>query len=401
MGADQSRNRERTMNDSTHDASSRALSNLDLETPEKPFLDANELVINMGPQHPATHGVLRVILRLDGEKVMGLECVIGYLHRGVEKIAEHRTYTMFNPYVDRMDYVAAISNGLGYCEAVEKLLSVEAPPRAQYVRVILTELNRMASHQLWLGTHALDIGAITPLFYTFRDREEVLKIFEKYCGARLTTHAFRIGGCLYETYEGFEREVKKFLDFVTPKIDEYEELLTTNRIWLERTRGVGFISAADCRALGVTGPVLRASGVKWDLRKAQPYAAYSDFDFEIPTGQNGDTFDRYIVRMQEMRQSLRIIEQAIGKIPDGPIMAKIPKVMKPPVGEIYHSIEAPKGELGYFIVSDGSTQPYRVRVRPPSFVNLQALDMMVRGALVADVIAVIGTLDIVLGEVDR
>ncbi|OLC90636.1 MAG: NADH dehydrogenase [Acidobacteria bacterium 13_1_40CM_4_58_4] len=355
----------------------------------------------MGPQHPATHGVLRVILKLDGEKVLGTECVIGYLHRGVEKIAEHRTYAMFNPYVDRMDYVAAVSNGLGYCEAVEKLLNVEAPPRAKYIRVILTELNRIASHMLWLGTHALDIGAITPLFYTFRDREEILKIFEKYCGARLTTHAFRIGGCQYETYEGFERDVTKFVDFVKPKIDEYEELLTTNRIWVRRTKGVGVISDKDCIALGVTGPVLRASGVKWDLRKAQPYAAYSDFDFEIPTGQNGDTYDRYLVRMQEMRQSLRIIEQAVGKIPEGPIMAKVPKVLKPPVGEIYHSIEAPKGELGYFIVSDGSTQPYRVRVRPPSFVNLQALEMMVRGQLVADVIAVIGTLDIVLGEVDR
>jgi NADH-quinone oxidoreductase subunit D len=377
------------------------LSHLELGEPAKTYLDSNELVINMGPQHPATHGVLRVILKLDGEKVLGTECVIGYLHRGVEKIAEHRTYSMFNPYVDRMDYVAAVSNGLGYCETVEKLLNVQAPPRANYIRVILTELNRLASHMLWLGTHALDIGAITPLFYTFRDREEILKIFEKYCGARLTTHAFRIGGCLYETYDGFEDDVKKFHKFVTPKIDEYEELLTTNRIWVERTKGVGAISAKDCIALGVTGPVLRASGVKWDLRKAQPYAAYSEFDFEIPTCENGDTYDRYLVRMQEMRQSLRIIEQAVGKIPDGPIMAKVPKVMKPPVGEIYHSIEAPKGELGYFIVSDGSTQPYRVRVRPPSFVNLQALELMVRGHLVADVVAVIGTLDIVLGEVDR
>jgi NADH-quinone oxidoreductase subunit D len=374
---------------------------LDLEQGDKTYLDSNELIINMGPQHPATHGVLRVILKLDGEKVLGTECVIGYLHRGVEKIGENRTYTMFNPYVDRMDYVAAVSNGLGYCEAVEKLLAVEAPPRAKYVRVILTELNRIASHQVWLGTHALDIGAMTPLFYTFRDREEILKIFEKYCGARMTTHAFRIGGLQYETYSGFEQDVTKFLKFVAPKIDEYEALLTTNRIWLQRTRGVGVISAKDCIALGVTGPVLRASGVKWDLRKAQPYAAYSDFDFEIPIGANGDTYDRYLVRMQEMRQSLRIIEQAIGKIPEGPIMAKVPKVIKPAVGEVYHSIEAPKGELGYFIVSDGTMQPYRLRVRPPSFVNLQALDLMVRGALVADVIAVIGTLDIVLGEVDR
>jgi NADH-quinone oxidoreductase subunit D len=300
-----------------------------------------------------------------------------------------------------MDYVAAISNGLGYCEAVEKLLSVEAPPRAQYIRVILTELNRMASHQLWLGTHALDIGAITPLFYTFRDREEILKIFEKFCGARLTTHAFRIGGLLYEAYEGFEKEVKKFVAFVKPKIDEYEELLTTNRIWVERTKGVGTISAKDCIALGVTGPVLRASGVKWALRKAQPYANYKNFDFDIPIGVNGDTYDRYLVRMAEFRQSLRIIEQAVDGIPEGPIMAKVPKVIKPPVGEVYHSIEAPKGELGFFIVSDGSTQPYRVRVRPPSFVNLQALELMCRGQLVADVIAVIGTLDIVLGEVDR
>jgi len=376
-------------------------SHLDLEEREHTFLDANELVLNMGPQHPSTHGVLRVILKLDGEKVRGTECVIGYLHRGVEKIAENRTYTMFNPYVDRMDYVAAVSNGLGYCEAVEKLLNIEAPPRANYIRVILTELNRLASHMLWLGTHALDIGAITPLFYTFRDREEILKIYEKYCGARLTTHAFRIGGCQYETYDGFETDVRKFVTFVTPKIDEYEELLTTNRIWVERTRGVGVISGPDCIDMGVTGPVLRASGVKWDIRKAKPYAAYSQFQFEIPTGQNGDTYDRYLVRIAELRQSLRIISQAVEGIPEGPIMAKVPKVLKPPVGEIYHSIEAPKGELGYFIVSDGSTQPYRIRVRPPSFVNLQALDKMVRGQLVADVVAVIGTLDIVLGEVDR
>src|ERR1700751_855877 len=364
-------------------------------------LGADEIVLNMGPQHPSTHGVLRVKLRLDGEKVHGAECVIGYLHRGVEKIAEHRTYTQFAPYVDRMDYVAAVSNGLGYCEAVEKLLGAEAPLRARVIRTILTELQRMASHLFWLGTQALDIGALTPLFYCLREREEILKIFEKYCGARLTTHAFRIGGLQYEAYDGFEKDVKTFCAFVKPKIDEYEELLTTNRIWLERTKGVGVISGKDCIALGVTGPVLRASGVKWDIRKAQPYANYKNFEFEIPTGENGDTYDRYIVRMMEMRQSLRIIEQAVEGIPEGPIMAKVPKVIKPPIGEIYHSIEAPKGELGYFIVSDGSTQPYRVRVRPPSFVNLQAIELMCRGQLVADVIAVIGTLDIVLGEVDR
>ena len=388
MGAGEPGDRERPMT-----------SHVDLDN--RTFLDSTELVLNMGPQHPSTHGVLRVILKLDGEKVLGTECVIGYLHRGVEKIAENRTYAMFNPYVDRMDYVAAVSNGLGYCLAIEKLLNTEAPPRAQYIRVILTELNRLASHMLWLGTHALDIGAITPLFYTFRDREEILKIFEKYCGARLTTHAFRIGGCMYETYEGMEQEVLAFCDFVEPKIAEYEQLLTTNRIWVERTRNVGVINGPDCIALGVTGPVLRASGVKWDLRKVQPYSGYDKFEFDIPVGQNGDTYDRYLVRIAEMRQSLRIIRQAVAGLPAGPIMAKIPKILKPPVGEVYVSIEAPKGELGYFVVSDGSTQPYRVRVRPPSFVNLQALDVMVRGQLVADVVAVIGTLDIVLGEVDR
>jgi NADH-quinone oxidoreductase subunit D len=370
-------------------------------TPQATFLDANEIVINMGPQHPSTHGVLRVILKLDGEKVLGTECVIGYLHRGVEKIAENRTYVQFAPYVDRMDYVAAVSNGLGYCEAVEKLLNVEAPPRARYVRTILTELNRISSHLLWLGTHALDLGAITPLFYTFREREEILRIFENYCGARLTTHAFRIGGLQYETYDGFEEQVKAFCNYYPAKIDEYETLLTGNRIWLERTKGVGILKAEEAIDMCVTGPLLRASGVKWDLRKAQPYAAYSDFEFDIPTGQNGDTFDRYMVRMQEMRQSLRIIRQAVDRIPEGPIMGKVPKIMKPPVGEVYHSIEAPKGELGYYVVSDGSTQPYRVRVRPPSFINLQALDRMCRGHLVADVVAIIGTIDIVLGEVDR
>jgi NADH-quinone oxidoreductase subunit D len=369
--------------------------------PEQTFLDSTELVLNMGPQHPSTHGVLRVILKLDGEKILGTDCVIGYLHRGVEKIAENRTYQQFNPYVDRMDYVASISNGLGYCLAVEKLLNVEAPPRAQVVRVILTELNRIASHLVWLGTHALDIGAITPVFYCFREREEALKIFEQYCGARLTTHAFRIGGLQYEIYEEFERDVKAFCKMFLPKVDEYEELLTGNRIWRGRLENVGVLSADECKEYGVTGPVLRAAGVKWDLRKAQPYSGYEKYDFEIPTRQNGDTYDRYIVRMQEMRQSVRIMEQAVEGIPEGPIMGKVGKVIKPPVGEAYVSIEAPKGELGYYIVSEGGTQPYRLRVRPPSYINLQALDRMVRGGLVADIVAVIGTIDIVLGEVDR
>lgn len=370
-------------------------------TPDATFLDSTELVLNMGPQHPSTHGVLRVILKLDGEKVLGTDCVLGYLHRGVEKIAENRTWAQFNPYVDRMDYVAAISNGLGYCLAVEKLLNLEVPARAQAVRVILTELNRIGSHLLWLGTHALDIGAITPVFYCFREREATLNIFEKYCGARLTTHAFRVGGLQYETYEGFEKEVNEFCDMFLPKVDEYEELLTGNRIWIGRLKDVGILTGEECKEYGVTGPVLRAAGVKWDLRKAQPYSGYEKYEFDIPTCQNGDTYDRYMVRMQEMRQSVRIIRQAVASIPEGPIMGKAPKVIKPPVGEAYVSIEAPKGELGYYVVSDGSTQPYRVRVRPPSFINLQALDRMIAGGLVADVVAIIGTLDIVLGEVDR
>ncbi len=368
---------------------------------ETTVLGADEIIINMGPQHPSTHGVLRVKLKLDGEKIVGSECIIGYLHRGVEKIAEHRTYAQFAPYVDRMDYVAAVSNGLGYCEAVEKLMGAEAPPRARVIRTILTELQRIASHLVWLGTHALDIGALTPIFYCFREREEILKIFEKYCGARMTTHAFRIGGLQYEAYDTLEADVERFCKDFKHKVDEYETLLTDNRIWLGRTKGIGVISGEDAIAMGATGPVLRASGVQWDIRKAAPYAAYDQYQFDIPTGKDGDTFDRYMVRMEEMRQSARICMQAIENIPTGPIMARIGKVLKPPPGEVYHAIEAPKGELGYYIVSDGTTQPYRVRIRPPSFVNLQAFDKMARGHLVADVVAIIGTLDIVLGEVDR
>ena len=369
--------------------------------PETTFLDANELVINMGPQHPATHGVLRVKLKLDGERVLGSECIIGYLHRGIEKIAENRNYVQFAPYVDRMDYVAAVTNGMGYVEAVEKLLGAEVPPRARYTRTILAELQRIASHLLWLGTHALDLGAMTPVFYTFREREEVLRIFEKYCGARLTTHAFRIGGLQYDLYDEFETDAVKFCDYFIPKVDEYEELLTTNRIWVNRTKGVGVLTAEDAIAIGATGPLLRGSGVKWDVRKAQPYEAYDNVEFEVPVGEHGDTYDRYLVRIQEMRQSVRIIRQCVERLAPGPILGKVGKVIKPAPGEVYHSIEGPKGELGYFVVSDGTTTPYRVRVRPPSFVNLQAFDKMVRGHLIADVVAIIGTIDIVLGEVDR
>lgn len=370
-----------------------------VETPN--YLDGNELVLNMGPQHPSTHGVLQVVLKLDGERVKGLDCIIGYLHRGVEKIGENRTYGMFAPYVDRMDYVAAVSNALGYCLAVEKLIDAVAPPRAQAVRVILAELNRIASHLLWLGTHALDVGAITPLFYCMREREEVLKIFENYCGARLTTHAFRIGGLYYDLYDGFQEEVAAFCNAFPARIDEYETLLTNNPIWVQRLRDIGLLSIDDCKQMGVSGPTLRGSGLALDLRKATPYSGYEQYAFDVPVGSRGDCLDRYIVRVQEMRESVKIIQQALAALPDGPIMAKVPKVLKPAVGEVYESIEGPKGELGYFIVSDGSLQPYRVRVRPPSFMNLQALERMCRGHLIADVVAIIGSIDFVMGEVDR
>jgi len=368
---------------------------------QETLFDAEEMVLNMGPQHPSTHGVLRVILKLDGETVIGLDCDIGFLHRGVEKIGEHDTYAMITPYWDRLDYVAAVSNDLCYVEGVEKMLQVEVPKRAEYLRVILTELQRIASHLLWLGTHAMDIGAVTVLLYCFREREEILKIFEDFIGARLTAHAFRIGGLWWDAYPEFEKRVREFLKILPGRIDEYETLLNTNRIWLQRTVGIGILSAEEAINLSLTGPPLRGSGVKYDVRKAQPYSAYSDFQFEIPVGENGDTYDRYLVRMEEMKQSALIVEQALDGLPEGPVMAKVPKIIKPPVGDVYHSIEAPKGELGVYMVSDGTGKPYRMRIRPPSYINLQSLKRMSIGHLVADVVALIGTLDIVLGEVDR
>lgn len=361
-----------------------------------------EMLLNMGPQHPSTHGVLRVLLKLDGETVVDLDCDIGYLHRGVEKICEHDTYPMITPYFDRLDYVAAVNGDLVYVEAVERLMSVEVPRRAQYLRVILAELQRIASHLLWLATHALDIGAATIFLYTFREREEILKIIENFVGARLTAHAFRIGGFEWDANPEFERDVRAFLDLLPGRIDEYETILSENRIWLARTVGIGVLSAENAVDIGLTGPVLRGSGVKYDVRRAAPYSAYPEFDFEIPIGETGDTYDRYLVRMQEMRQSIRIVQQAIDGLPEGEIMAaRVPRVIKPPAGEVFHTNESPKGEIGVYLVSDGTNTPYRLRVRPPCFVNLQALKQLAVGHLVADVVALIGTIDIVLGEVDR
>jgi len=368
----------------------------------QPMFDTNELVINMGPQHPSTHGVLRVILRLDGERVVGCDIVIGYLHRGIEKLSEHRDYAQLVLLTDRMDYVAAATNNLGYVETVEKLMQLEVPRRARYIRTLLSELQRIASHLIWLGTHAMDLGAMTVFLYAMRERELILDLFEEYCGARLTYNAMRVGGLPQDLPPGWDRKVREFCAQLESKIVEYEQLLTHNRIWLERTRQVGVISGPDAIAIGLSGPPLRASGVMRDVRKDEPYAAYDEFEFDIPLGAAGDTYDRYLTRLEEMRQSVRIVRQALDGLPDGPIIGKVPRVIKPPAGETYHAIEAPKGELGFFIASDGkSSSPYRFRVRPPSFCNLQALPQLIRGHLVADVVALIGTIDIVLGEVDR
>jgi NADH-quinone oxidoreductase subunit D len=366
------------------------------------MFDTNELVINMGPQHPSTHGVLRVVLRLDGERVVGCDLVIGYLHRGIEKLCEHRDWAQIVLITDRMDYVAAASNNLGYCETVEKLMSLEVPRRARYIRTILAELQRIASHCLWLGTHAMDMGAMTMFLYAFRERELVLDLFEEYCGARLTYNAMRIGGLPLDLPPGWARKVREFCQVFEGKVAEYEELLTHNRIWRDRTKGIGVIEGNDAIAIGLTGPPLRGSGVPRDVRKDEPYAAYAEFEFDVPIGTAGDTYDRYLVRLEEFLQSIRIIRQALDGLPEGPVLGKVPRLIKPPAGETYHAIESPKGEIGFFIVSDGkSNTPYRFRVRPPSFCNLQALPQLVKGHLVADVVALIGSIDIVLGEVDR
>ncbi len=360
-----------------------------------------EMDINMGPQHPSTHGVLRLKLTLNGEEITEMRPVIGYLHRGVEKLSEYRTFPMIEPLTDRLDYVAAISENLGYCGAVEKLMGVEVPPRAQYIRVILAELQRIASHLLWLGTHALDLGAMTVFFYTFRERELILDLFEAFCGARLTYNSMRIGGLLEDVPRGWTDRVRHFLKIFPSRQKEYEDLLTVNRIFLGRTQGVGVLSAEDAVALGVSGPTLRASGVNYDVRRAQPYCSYYQFEFEVPLGRHGDTYDRYVVRMEELRQSCRIVEQALDRLPEGEVRAKVPKYIKPPEGEVYHVVESPRGEQGFYIVATGGEMPYRMRFRSPSFVNLQALELMCKGRLVADVVAVIGSIDIVLGDVDR
>ena len=387
------------------------------------------MTLNMGPQHPSTHGVLRVALELDGETIVGAKPIIGYLHTGMEKQAEYKTYTQSIPQTDRMDYLAPLSNNLAFCLAAEKLLGIEAPPRAQAVRVLLTELTRINAHCVWLGTHALDIGAMTVFFYCWREREGFLVLQDMVCGARMTASYFRVGGLSMDIPEGWLDRCQAFVDAMPAHIDEYERLLSKNPIWMARTKEVAPLSAQDAIALGATGPTLRGSGVSWDLRKAQPYSGYQDYDFEVPVGTVGDAYDRYMVRVKEMRQSTRIADQAIRRVreigpgdyrlrdykyvlpPKEEVKTSMEALIHhfkivahgffPPVGEAYQAIEAPKGELGFYFISDGTPRPWRMKVRSPSFVNLQCLPSMIRGRLVADVIAAIGSLDIVLGEIDR
>jgi len=384
------------------------------------------MTINMGPQHPATHGVLRMLVELDGEVIKKSTPYIGYLHRGVEKLAEARTYLQALTLSDRLDYTNGLSNNLAYCLACEKLLGLEIPKRAQCLRVVLCELQRIAAHLLWVATHALDLGAMTVLFYAFRERETILTIVEHVTGARLTPSYIRIGGLAKDVPPDFKSMVQAFVDEFPGKIDEYETLLTKNVIWRRRTQGIAQLSAPDAISYGVTGPVLRASGVNYDVRKAYPYSSYDEFDFIVPLGTNGDVYDRYLVRLQEMRQSLRIVEQGIAKLPDGPVNAHVLDVVppdkdevqhdmaalirhfkimeegfKPPVGEAYGAVEAPKGELGFYLISDGSSKPFRMRIRAPSFLNLASIPKMIEGQMVADVVAAIGSVDIVLGEIDR
>ncbi len=401
---------------------------------EEPFVVNDDgtrtetMMLNMGPQHPATHGVLRIVLHLDGEMVVKAVPYIGYLHRGIEKLCENITYQQCLPYTDRMDYLASICNNIGYILACEKLLGIEdeIPERAKVAEVILFELGRIESHLVGIGTNALDLGAMSAFLYCFKERERIYEILETVCGARLTTSYPRVGGLPLDLPDDFEEVVRNFLKAFPTTMNEVDSLLTRNKIWIERTKGVAVISAEDAVDLGLSGPALRGSGVPYDVRKAAPYLGYENYDFEVPVANEGDAYSRFLCRFEEMRQSLKIIEQALDNLPDGPYIADLPDIVlpekeltytrmeslirhfvivyegfKPPAGEVQHAVENPKGELSYYLISDGSGKPYRMRVRGPSFVNMQALSKMVEGSLVADVIAAIGSLDIVLGEIDR
>lgn len=389
-------------------------------------LHGDTMVVNMGPSHPSTHGVLRLVLTLDGEIVKAVQPHVGYLHRGMEKIAEGMTYNQFVPYTDRLDYLAPLSNNVAYILAVEKLMAITVPPRAQVIRVICCEMARISAHLLWLGTGALDLGAATVFFHTFRERETLYNLIESLTGGRLTTSYTRVGGLSRDLPEGWEAQLGDFTGSFPKVLDELDSLLSRNRIWMNRTQGVGRISARDAIAMSMTGPNLRGSGVALDVRKTEPYSGYETYDFDVPIGREGDAYDRYLVRLEEMRQSVRILDQALRRLPDGPIAVDDPKITLPekervltsmeelieqfmlvtegikgPVGEVYHAIEAPKGELGFYIRSEGDKSPYRLRIRSPSFINLQSVEKMAVGGLLSDLIAVVASLDPVMGEVDR
>jgi len=395
-----------------------------------PGTGEHSMVLNMGPQHPSTHGVLRLVLEIDGEAVVSLAPDIGYLHTGIEKTCEAKFYQQVIPLTDRIDYLCPMTNNLAYCLAVEKLLELEIPERAQVLRVLLNELTRIQSHLVWLGTHAMDIGALTVFLYCFREREELLRIFEAVAGQRMMTSYFRIGGVSLEPPLGFTDAIERFLTSFPSKIDEYENLLTGNPIWMGRLKGVGTLTKEDVIALGVTGPPARASGIDWDLRRDMPYSGYENYDFNVPTSTDGDVWARYVVRVQEMRESVKICRQALDRYLSFPTSARLvadaPKIILPnreqmktqmeslihhfkivtegfavPAGEVYQAVESPRGEMGYYVVSDGTAKPYRVHMRNPSFATLQSLETMCKGRLLADVVAVIGSIDIVLGEIDR
>jgi len=397
-----------------------------LEAPIAEGSNDQTMVLNMGPQHPSTHGVLRLVLEIDGEIVVRLYPEIGYLHTGIEKTCEAKFYQQVVPLTDRIDYLSPMHNNLCYCLAVEKLLELPIPDKAQWMRVLLSELTRLNSHLVWLGTHAMDIGALTVFLYTFREREDILRIFELVSGQRMMTSYFRIGGLSMEPPLDFFDRVTVFMKTFPEKIDEYANLLTGNPIFVNRLQNVGHLSAADAIALGVTGPPMRASGIDFDLRRDMPYSSYEKFDFKIPVSQRCDVWGRYLVRLDEMRESVKIINQALAGMPEGPVKADAPKIVLPdrekmktqmeslihhfkivtegfavPAGEVYQGIESSRGQMGYYVVSDGTAKPYRVHMRNPSFASLQALETMCKGRMLADVVAVIGSIDVVLGEIDR
>ncbi|MCJ7472742.1 MAG: NADH-quinone oxidoreductase subunit D [Actinobacteria bacterium] len=364
-------------------------------------LPKDYMEVNFGPHHPSTHGVFRFIAKIDGERIAGIEPVIGYLHRGLEKMAESRTYIQFKPLVDRLDYTGALLNELCYCQALEKMAEIEVPPRAQAIRVICAELNRICAHLIFFGAMGLEAGAFTPFLFGFAEREKAFQLLEMLAGGRLTFNFITVGGVREDIPAGFKSELDKFINTFPKRLKVFDDLFTGNEIFMQRTRGIGVIKTEDAIDWAMSGPTLRGSGVRFDIRKVEPYSGYEKYDFIIPAGKNGDVYDRYLVRMEEMKQSLRIVEQAAGDLPEGGIQAKTPKVLKLPEGELYYRNEGTKGEIGFYIISNGEKYPYRMKIRTPSFSHLSALDFVLRGSYIADAILIMGSFDTVMGSVDR